>query len=542
MSTVDDIKVCAACGEGGDDLKTCTACKMVKYCNATCQKAHRPQHKKECKKRAAELKREKEEEERSPIHAASAAAKVKALEKYCESNELSLDGLHGKIDAVLLNEQGSMAAQRSWFFHNACWNERVTFEIIEALIEAFPRQVFVVLDASDFTEEVDITSQCYPLHLACLNEGCPSSIVELLVKKNPGALSQMCIVQDGINYPYQYDDLGCIAGDPLHYYLNRKSNIEVGMVKMMADGHPDSLRSGDGRICCSPAHTLVCNPNIADLRDIVEYFCELTPCTFEYMDRGGQKPLHYALQNENMTGDIVRLLLDAHPGAIYQLDVFGEAPLHIFCRNSPRKNEEESVAIGDLLIEIDPSLVMEPSQNENGELPIHLAAGRVSTQVCKKLIEAYPESIKLRDSRGMLPIHGACLVASCSDDVDGLDTVEHLSTLYPASIEMVSTGNGYLPLHFAVLGGNFCSRDIHWGPKRRTMEAIYLYTWSVTGLERHYLVCSTSIPRECLPKIMPGVPLLTLLGNRRITKWSSSFMKLRFPSPCRHGQCYDDSR
>ena len=28
---------------------------MVKYCNVTCQKAHRSQHKKECKKRAAEL-------------------------------------------------------------------------------------------------------------------------------------------------------------------------------------------------------------------------------------------------------------------------------------------------------------------------------------------------------------------------------------------------------------------------------------------------------------------------------------------------------
>jgi len=52
---------CAACGiAGGDDikLKKCTACKSVRYCGVKCQKEHRPQHKKECKKRAAELRDE----------------------------------------------------------------------------------------------------------------------------------------------------------------------------------------------------------------------------------------------------------------------------------------------------------------------------------------------------------------------------------------------------------------------------------------------------------------------------------------------------
>ena len=52
MSTVDE---CASCGQGGGDLKTCTACKLVKYCNVTCQRLHHPKHKKERKKRAAEL-------------------------------------------------------------------------------------------------------------------------------------------------------------------------------------------------------------------------------------------------------------------------------------------------------------------------------------------------------------------------------------------------------------------------------------------------------------------------------------------------------
>ena len=49
---------CANCGKGEEssgDLRACVACKLVKYCNRECQIAHRPQHKKICKKRAAEL-------------------------------------------------------------------------------------------------------------------------------------------------------------------------------------------------------------------------------------------------------------------------------------------------------------------------------------------------------------------------------------------------------------------------------------------------------------------------------------------------------
>jgi len=56
MSTANK---CANCSKGGEensgDLKACTACKLVKYCNRDCQIAHRPQHKKACRKRAAEL-------------------------------------------------------------------------------------------------------------------------------------------------------------------------------------------------------------------------------------------------------------------------------------------------------------------------------------------------------------------------------------------------------------------------------------------------------------------------------------------------------
>jgi hypothetical protein len=56
-------EICASCGiEGGGEenikLKKCNACYLVKYCGVECQRKHRPQHKRACKKRAAELKDE----------------------------------------------------------------------------------------------------------------------------------------------------------------------------------------------------------------------------------------------------------------------------------------------------------------------------------------------------------------------------------------------------------------------------------------------------------------------------------------------------
>ena len=59
---VDDMLMCcASCGVAEvDDIKlmTCAACKSARYCGVKCQREHRRQHKKDCKKRAAELRDE----------------------------------------------------------------------------------------------------------------------------------------------------------------------------------------------------------------------------------------------------------------------------------------------------------------------------------------------------------------------------------------------------------------------------------------------------------------------------------------------------
>ena len=58
----DWVGACANCGKHGSDtvkLKNCASCHLVKYCSVDCQKAHRKQHKRVCKQRAAELRDER---------------------------------------------------------------------------------------------------------------------------------------------------------------------------------------------------------------------------------------------------------------------------------------------------------------------------------------------------------------------------------------------------------------------------------------------------------------------------------------------------
>ena len=93
----DNNSSCANCGkgeEGGNSLKTCTACKMVKYCSRECQIAHRPQHKKECRKRAAELHDEQLFKEVEPYDCPVCFLPILAT---VEANQATFQSCCGKV-------------------------------------------------------------------------------------------------------------------------------------------------------------------------------------------------------------------------------------------------------------------------------------------------------------------------------------------------------------------------------------------------------------------------------------------------------------
>eukprot|EP00985_Skeletonema_marinoi_P026737 scaffold20984_cov139-Skeletonema_marinoi.AAC.1 len=92
VEETDDIMMmcCASCGIAGVDdvkLKKCTACYLVRYCSVECQKEHRPQHKRACKKRAAELRDEILFKQPESTHRESDEDADKNLIKRIEAND-----------------------------------------------------------------------------------------------------------------------------------------------------------------------------------------------------------------------------------------------------------------------------------------------------------------------------------------------------------------------------------------------------------------------------------------------------------------------
>ena len=136
------------------------------------------------------------------------------------------------------------------------------------------------------------------------------------------------------------------------------------------------------------------------------------------------------------------IILKEWPEASHQLNSIDELPIHFLCNN---KELDDAAAFGilNLLLEMNPQLARET--DDEGHLPIHLAAGSKYPEFCKILIDAYPESVRVRNGSGETPLHFASYSGR-------LDTVKYLCELCPESINAECSG-GFLPIHDAARGG-----------------------------------------------------------------------------------------
>jgi len=378
---------------------------------------------------------------------------LKDLNEFCASDDLSLNTLKEKVEGYFLAHLNSEVRyviqpfdideyQHHPFLHTICMNKNVTFELVQYILDAVSRaaETSTHVFCPETEREDDESNKAYALHCACYNPNCPTSIIELLLETNPSALEQLCLIKDGVNSG-RYDDI-YVRGIPLHYYLSRKSNVDIDTVKMLVKACPFSLTWTEQEdFVCYPVHALLSNPSIKedDMQELLTFFIETVPSSRYQFDGYHRSPLHIALRNGGITLEVVKLLLNAWPEAIYHRSINGGLPFYMLCGNADL-DEKIWFDIFHHLIDIDPTIVR--NRLVDRELPIHYAAASLSPQQCKALIDRCPEPVREKlGGYNYLPIHDACATGR-------IDTIEYLLRLYPESIH-TRDGSGYLPLHRA---------------------------------------------------------------------------------------------
>jgi len=190
---------------------------------------------------------------------------------------------------------------------------------------------------------------------------------------------------------------------------------------------------------------ILCESDDLSLDALQEMINSLGP--HERLSSQNQLCFHKACRNKNVTLEIVQLLYNTFPGALRLRDGAGLLPIHTLCYNKDL-DDNTSLDILQFMLEIDPNLLSET--NILGLLPIHAAVQYKSSNFCKILIGAYPESLAVQTRISSLPIH---LASTNGKREDTADTIQYMLEMDP---ELINAENrdGYLPIHLATENGN----------------------------------------------------------------------------------------
>ena len=219
----------------------------------------------------------------------------------------------------------------------------------------------------------------------------------------------------------------------------------------MVEGYPQAMLYADNEEKYAPIHVAAANAGIKNLYEILSYLIVSEPTCLHLMTRCNETPLQIACgMNKCLTLETVQLLVNAWPESIRQRGSYGNLPLHDLCRNKDL-DESASVEVLQFMLKVDPTLPRR--MNDDDYFPIHDAVCHKSTNFCKVLIDAWPESLSF-EHNGYLPIHEAC---SCGNRFDTVETIEYMLKMYPESVRArrwsglrdVCYGDGYLPIHYA---------------------------------------------------------------------------------------------
>jgi len=294
------------------------------------------------------------------------------LAKLCSSDSLSIEGLRRLIERYGLKPNDIFIGKT---FLAACYNERVTEEIIQFILEYFPA-------AGSFAAHGGKN----PLHVACLNKNLTLNIVQLLVNADP---KSVCSVDSNGRMP-----LHSIC---TNRRLDETAAIEI--LKFLIEKHPEAVRHVDQRGCL-PIH----HASGGKAPEFCRVLIEAYPGSERiHNERGeyGSLPFHWACAINTVA--TVEYLYKLYPDAINRT-ADGFHPIHIAIRSlCKRRDPESTIEIVEFLLGCDPNVKLQKDQGTvSAASLLHVACKGAYNDsnidagilVIKAIYDEHPEAIR----------------------------------------------------------------------------------------------------------------------------------------------------
>ncbi|CAE7625683.1 invs-b, partial [Symbiodinium microadriaticum] len=225
---------------------------------------------------------------------------------------------------------------------------------------------------------------------------------------------------------------------PLHVAVD-KNKPWLRLIATLVAAYPDGCKSRDGDyvaliICCVhlpylagggrlPIHIAVDrnNPSIEVVRLLISTYPDGA-----VMRRGvGRLPIHYAVFYDHPNLEVVNFLLETYPTGAKLVDVYGRLPLH-YAVDRARPNLD----VVKTLLHVFPDGVFAKDTLSRSPLSIAVDHGEpMPVEVLRILVAAYPISVKEKGPMGKLPLLIAVETARPS-----LACVRFLAQSYPDAI------------------------------------------------------------------------------------------------------------
>ena len=355
-------------------------------------------------------------------------------------------------------------------------SESAPIGTFEALLAAFP--------AAASTQEG--ASGNLPLHIEAATNAWPSAL-EALLRVHPdgaacgskkGRLPLHCLLEANESLGQRHAEalsalLAAFPGAadvahpdgtaPLLQLLNKATEEEtvadtLGLVSPEAARRPDA----DGKLLLHHAAAKDDGP----VRCVLAAFPEAAA----HADSSGRLPLHYAAARWYGSSGPVSALLSEFPEGAKHADADGKLPLH-HCQvlddatghrdlswmsspppsefgdymergGAPRADHWLTLAA---LLEANPSAGAYVPASRRQWQPLHRAAElNAGPEAVRRILAAFPEAVKQRDSNGNLPLH----LAAAHGGLRALATLNLLLCEFPGAAKMINR-RGSLPLHKA---------------------------------------------------------------------------------------------